>query len=179
MTKRVKTRGDNRKACKPGGRKFGMEINFVLFFQIHESYETKFSMKISSFTVHDKLFLHQILLLSHLVFFPFLSPPPPCLFFTDQATRQISTDATCVQSQQQPKPGHSSCNHRSSQRSPFTCVIFSSLHCLPSSAILFPVAFNIKLKKNKNKWKAVCVLFNYFSFLISYSILSITTFSHF
>ena len=105
--KKVKTRGDDRKACKPGGRKFGIEINFVLLFQIYESYETKFPTKISSFTVHDKTFLHQILLLSYLSFF---CPPPPCLFFTDQATRQISTDATSVQSQQQPKPRHSSHN---------------------------------------------------------------------
>ena len=104
--KKVKTRGDDRKACKPGGRKFGMEINFVLFFQIYESYETKFPTKVSSFTVHDKTFLHQILLLSFLSFFC----PPPCLFFTDRVTRQISTDATSVQSQQQPKPRHSSCN---------------------------------------------------------------------
>ena len=26
---KVKTRSGDRKACKPGGRKFGMEINFI------------------------------------------------------------------------------------------------------------------------------------------------------
>ena len=36
--KKGKARRDDRKACKPGGRKFGMEINFVRF-QIYESYE--------------------------------------------------------------------------------------------------------------------------------------------
>ena len=50
MTKRVKARRDNRKACKPGGRKVGVEINFVLF-QSYESSEINFSSKISSFTV--------------------------------------------------------------------------------------------------------------------------------
>ena len=34
--KRGKARRDNRKACKPGGRKFGMEINFVLFSNIRK-----------------------------------------------------------------------------------------------------------------------------------------------
>ena len=54
LTKKGKTRSGDRKACKPGGRKFGMEINFVhlKFFQLYESYEIKFHTKISSFTVH-------------------------------------------------------------------------------------------------------------------------------
>ena len=47
--KEVKTR-DDPKVCKPGGRKFGMENNFVLFL-FYESYEIKFHTKISSFTV--------------------------------------------------------------------------------------------------------------------------------
>ena len=44
--KKVKTR-DDRKVCKPGGRKFGMEINFVLFL-FYESYEKKEICSISS-----------------------------------------------------------------------------------------------------------------------------------
>ena len=46
-----KTIRDYLKDCKPGGRKFGMEINFVIFFPFYESYEIKFPTKISSFTV--------------------------------------------------------------------------------------------------------------------------------
>ena len=49
--KEEKTRRDDRKVCKPRGRKFGMEINSVLFSIFLESYETKFPTKISSFTV--------------------------------------------------------------------------------------------------------------------------------
>ena len=30
LSKKVKARRDDQKACKPGGRKFGMEIYFVL-----------------------------------------------------------------------------------------------------------------------------------------------------
>ena len=48
--KEIKTRRDARKVCKPGGRKFGMEINFVLFL-LYKIYEIKFPTKISSFTV--------------------------------------------------------------------------------------------------------------------------------
>ena len=51
MTKRSKDKKKLSKVCKPGGRKFGMEINFVLFL-FYESYEIKFPTKISSFTVH-------------------------------------------------------------------------------------------------------------------------------
>ena len=59
--KRVKARRDDRKACKPGGRKFGMEFNSY-FFQIHERYEIKFPTEISSFTVH----VHLVLAINHL-----------------------------------------------------------------------------------------------------------------
>ena len=34
--KEVNTRRDDGKVCKPGGRKFGMEINFVLFSHIRK-----------------------------------------------------------------------------------------------------------------------------------------------
>ena len=52
--KKGKTRRGDRKACKPGGRKFGMEINFI-HFQLYESYEIKFPTKISSFTVRRNI----------------------------------------------------------------------------------------------------------------------------
>ena len=50
--KKGKARRDDPKACKPGGRKFGMEIIIrTFFFQLYESYEIKFPTKMSSFTV--------------------------------------------------------------------------------------------------------------------------------
>ena len=49
LTKKVKPRRDDRKGCKPGGRKFGMEIKYI--FQVYESYKIKFPTKIPSFTV--------------------------------------------------------------------------------------------------------------------------------
>ena len=63
--KEVKTRRDGRKVCKPGGRKFGMELisNFFLFY---ESYEIKFRTKISSFSVSISLSLSLSLSLSPL-----------------------------------------------------------------------------------------------------------------
>ena len=59
--------------------------------------------------LHDKISPSNFLIFSSSLL-SFFVPPPPCLFFTDQATRQIWTDATSVQSQQQPKPGHSTNN---------------------------------------------------------------------
>ena len=46
----MKTRRDDQKGWKPGGRKFGMKINFI-HFQLYESYEIKFPSKNSSLTV--------------------------------------------------------------------------------------------------------------------------------
>ena len=48
------TAGGDRKACKPGGRKFGVESNFVNF-SIIRNYEIKFPMNISSFRVTTEL----------------------------------------------------------------------------------------------------------------------------
>ena len=59
--------------------------------------------------LHDKISPSNFLILSSCLL-SFFCPLPPCLFFTDQATRQIWTDATSVQSQQQPKPGNSTNN---------------------------------------------------------------------
>ena len=105
--KKVKTRGDDRKACKPGGRKFGMEINFVLFFKYTKATQLN---SLRKFLLLQSMKKHFFIKFYYFRFFPFFVPPPPCLFFTDQATRQISTDATSVQSQQQAKPRHSSHN---------------------------------------------------------------------
>ena len=58
------------KACKPVRRKNCMDVNFVLFFQLYESYEIKFCSKVSSFTVNrccysvrwasKNLYMHEI-----------------------------------------------------------------------------------------------------------------------
>ena len=164
--KKVKTRGDDRKACKPGGRKFGMEINFVLFFKYTKATKLNSLRKILLLQSMTK---HFFIKFYYFRFFPFFCPPPPLACFSQirQHDRfQLMLQVCKVNNSQNLDIHHT----MSSQRSSFTCVIFSSLHCSPSSAILFPVAFNIKLKKKKKKktkkWKAVCVLFNYFSFLL-------------
>ena len=175
--KKVKTR-DDRKACKPGGRKFGIEINFVLFFKYTKA--TKLN-SLRKFILLQSMTKHFFIKFYYFRIFPFFAPPP-CLFFFHRSgnTTDFNWCYKCAKSTTAKTQTFITQCHRREVLSPailcssFTCVIFSSLHCSPSSAILFPVAFlhqtttttKKKKKKKKKKWKAVCVLFNYFSFLL-------------